>query len=938
MTNTQPLSHSSPTGPDDDWKKLLNEAITAYEEKTGKKLHELPFAQDVEDCTTLVDFFGVLDKHQKAFGEFRSQDERIRAILKPIASLTQAVIDPAAEAAATFVPGGKGIFVVVAAFLQASKRVSASYDALELVLLRFQPCLVRLEIYLGLNSFAQRRALRDAFLKILVLMIKIFGLLTTDLKSIHKLKRGRCWVTQKRIRDWVGQLLQASDMRDALSELDELTKQEELAAVMENLIAAERARTAAEQAQSAALAAQVNALGARFAAQGAQDAAKGAEFAAECAEAAAENAEVAAENAESAALGAESAAQGAQVASEVAQVAAEGAQFAALGAQVAALGAQTAAEGAEFAALGAEVASRQNILLTGTVHNNIVEDRIKTWLKLYDTGIRLDNLRNDKHEGTCEWLFDEEFDDWLETPNALYWVHGKPGAGKSVSMSALVERLQQHDHIFAFFFVTYREAESQTVPNIQSSLVYQLATQMKLCHKILEAAYNNRGASLTAEQKTVSGCLMEMLKTLPQRVILVIDGLDEYPNPERSKSLLPFLKELHAAKIHHLRLLLASRPEHDIESSLKPLATHWLDLEDKKKIRGDDIASFVHAQLEEHCSRWSIATRKKAEKALNEKADGMFLWVSLQIDRLLECDADVIEEELANLPSDVKGTYDRIMERLRANGSFHRSQRLLYAVVFYTVSNSSLHESTAAAITMVGLDWVVNNGMPQPPDPFNARDVIRRCGSSFLQIDGFSQVRFVHFTAQEYLQGLADFDKHKVFVTVFTAFITAALLKLVHPRDEWEWPNSGVRLREADVEPLLSRIFDLPHALLPQILEGLGRTFAGSRAVMGRSTAKLAAVYDSRLHWAMKCNLPKKAEALLAEMGDEKNHSRPVRVLIRVIREALRQEDPRKHYFDTNSWITWYPSVAECEALKRAADREDWFSVATSSGDSTESL
>ncbi|CAK5271110.1 unnamed protein product [Mycena citricolor] len=931
MTETQSLLSASPTlpgtAPDDVWKRLLDDAITAYEEKTGKKLDELPFAHDVENCTTLDDFFVALDKHQKAFGDFRSQGERIRAILNPIVSLTQAVIDPAAEAAATFVPGGKGIFVVVAAFLQASKRVSANYDALELVLLRFQPCLIRLEMYLGLDSFDQRRALRDVFLKILVLMIKIFGLLTTELKSIHKLKRGRCWVRQKRIKDWVGQLLQAGDTRDALNELDELTKQEGLAAVIESVRAAERAQIVAEQARSAALAAKVTALEARFAAEGAQIAANSAEDAAEGAkvaalgalvsaggaEVAAEGAQGAAEGAQFAAVGAEVAAEGAQSAAIGAKVAAEGAQSAAVGAKVAAEGARSAATGAALAASGAEEVGKRTESLARIVHNNIVGDHIKTWLKLYDTGIRLDNLRNDKHEGTCEWFFDKKFREWLQTPNGLYWVHGKPGAGKSVSMSALVDRLKQDNHIFAFFFVTYRDVQSQTMHNIQSSLVYQLATKMESCYKILEVAYNNRGASLSAEQGTVSECLMEMLKTSQQRVILVIDGLDEYPNPERMKSLLPFLEELHRRKTPNLRLLLASRPEHDIESCLKPLATHLLDLQDKKEIREDDIASFVHAQVEKHCSRWSIATREKAEKALNEKADGMFLWVSLQIDRLLECDPDVIEEELANLPSDVKGTYDRIMDRLRANrSSFHRSRRLLDSVA---VHENTLDESLAAAIAMVDLDWVDTDGMPQPPDPFDAHDVIRRRGSSFLQIDKNSEVRFVHFTAKEYVVGLANFDENKARATLFTAYTTALLLKLVDPRDRWDWQDLTGRVREADVERLVSRLFDPPDALWPQIQDALELSFAGSKTAIeyeaetGRSSAGFAAVFDSRLNWAIKCHFPKKAAALLLEMGDEKSHSRPGQVLIRAVREALTQEDPTEYYVQKNSWAGWYSGV-----------------------------
>ncbi|CAK5271472.1 unnamed protein product, partial [Mycena citricolor] len=344
-------------------------------------------------------------------------------------------------------------------------------------------------------------------------------------------------------------------------------------------------------------------------------------------------------------------------------------------------------------------------------------------------------------------------------------------------MSAVVEHLKTSKELFAFAFISYREEQSQRLESVLSALVYQLATQARCFHNQLKIAYDRRGSALSASRIVLFQCLVEMLKSAPKRVIILMDGLDEYPNPRRAGDFLPFLRNFHGCNINNLRLLLASRPEQDIQRVLEPITTHLLDLEEKAGSRKGDISSFIKAQMEEHHPDWSVSVREKVEKALTRGANGMFLWVSLQMFHLLTCETGDIERQLKNLPADVKGTYDRMIERLRVDvSSFHRSRRLLDSVAVQTSPIYSLRASTAAAIAMVDLDWVANAGIPQPPDPFDARDVIRRRGSSFLQIYGDSEVGFVHFTAQEYVQGLADFNENEALATLFTAFTTAAVL------------------------------------------------------------------------------------------------------------------------------------------------------------------
>ncbi|CAK5271222.1 unnamed protein product [Mycena citricolor] len=802
MANSQPPLHltGTPVPPSGDaWKTLLTEAVEEYERITRKKLDELPFAQDVKRCNTVDDFCVILAQHKQTFGDFRSQDNGIRRVLKPLTAVLQFVINPVAEGTSAVVPGGKGILVAFAALLEATNRVSTKYDSLELILDRFQPCLTRLDIYLIKLPAAHRQLLHNTLLKILVLIIKTFGLLTLYIQKMPKPSKFRLQPAKMRIKDWVLQMLGSDDVQGALNELDQLTKEESLATSLENLLVS----------------------------------------------------------------------------------------------------------------LG--------------IQRLIVEDHIQTWLDPYNTGKRFDDLSQVKHDGTCEWFFDERFEKWIGLENSMYWVHGKPaGAGKSVSMSAVVEHLETEKELIAFAFISYREEKSQHLQSVLSALVYQLATKARCFHDQLRVSYDQRGSTLSASPPTLFQCLLDMIKCAPKHVIILIDGLDEYPNPGRTQDLLPFLRKLHGANLSNLRLLLASRPEQDIHHVLQTEATHWMNLEEKAGSRKEDISSFVRAQIQEHRPDWSHAIQRKVEEILTGRANGMFLLVSLQMSHLLMCETSDIEKELAELPRDVTGTYDRIMEGLRANGSFHRSQNLLDAIA---MASYALKESTAAAIVMVGVDWVNGTGAPQPPDPFDARDVIRRCASSFLEINGASEVRFVHFTAQEYVKRLNGFDADKAEATLFMALTTAALLGLVDRVDRLQWHFSAHRVHEVDMWPLLSRLLDPPNALLPQILDKLGETSAGSleaidyEAETGQSAAELAVVFDSCLHWAMYYNFTVKAKALLVDLGHQSSHSRPMQVLIHAVTTALKQKNPGGYYLQQNSWARPEPRVSDFIDLQHIADQ-----------------
>jgi len=65
------------------------------------------------------------------------------------------------------------------------------------------------------------------------------------------------------------------------------------------------------------------------------------------------------------------------------------------------------------------------------------------WISLYDYEEAHDNTYSKKHAGTGNWLVQtDEFRIWDNSQkSALPWCHGKPGSGKSVLASNVLEHI-----------------------------------------------------------------------------------------------------------------------------------------------------------------------------------------------------------------------------------------------------------------------------------------------------------------------------------------------------------------------------------------------------------------------------------------------------------------------------------------------------------------
>src|SRR5205814_49793 len=122
--------------------------------------------------------------------------------------------------------------------------------------------------------------------------------------------------------------------------------------------------------------------------------------------------------------------------------------------------------------------------VTESIKKMAISDRHKSilkWLKVTDPSVN-HNAARLKHEPTTgDWLIQSEiFTDWTKATKEVLWIYGKPGAGKTILCSTLIEHVKSlckgdSADRYAYFYFDFSDAQKQTVASMLSSLIAQLS-------------------------------------------------------------------------------------------------------------------------------------------------------------------------------------------------------------------------------------------------------------------------------------------------------------------------------------------------------------------------------------------------------------------------------------------------------------------------------
>ncbi|KAI9433551.1 hypothetical protein H4582DRAFT_987135, partial [Lactarius indigo] len=633
----------------------------------------------------------------------RRDDERLTKWLNPTVNVLYAFSATLGEGVGLVFSPARVIFAGIGVLLLASKDVAASNDILIDIFERIENFFERLEAY---TTVPQTAAMTDVIVKIMVEVLSIFAIATKEIR-------------QGRAKKFLKKLVGRRDIEDALEKLDRLTQEEARMATAEVL----RLTHGVDD--------KVTGVGSQV----------------------------------------EGADERVQVVDERVHGVDEGVQR--VGHKVQAVDDRVKQVDDRMGVISDDVkliveggkdrstAIQRIVNTVDDMNRNQLRRDLRNWISPPDPSINYNTACSAHHKGTATWLTQGDTLKRWRASGCLLWIHGKPGSGKSILSSVIIQDIEVVCNSgfasMAYFYFDFKDTGKQDSRTLLSSLLIQLSDQSDVYCDILHALYSaHRRGSVQPSDDALTQCLKTMLVALGQTPIyLILDAVDECVNtsgmPSPREKVLRLVEGLVELKLSNLHLCITSRPEIDIRNALEPMAVHRISLHDESG-QNADIANYVSSVVssDSRMRRWRSEERDLVIKTLSAKADGMFRWVFCQLEILRHCFPSSVPGILEELPESLDETYERILREINRANKEH-AYRLLQCL---TVAVRPLRVEELAEVLAVDFNA---RGGPKLNADWRWEDheeaVLSACSSLVTVVmDGDSRVvQFSHFSVKEFL-------------------------------------------------------------------------------------------------------------------------------------------------------------------------------------------
>ncbi|KAM0244239.1 hypothetical protein ACHAP5_006452 [Fusarium lateritium] len=346
-----------------------------------------------------------------------------------------------------------------------------------------------------------------------------------------------------------------------------------------------------------------------------------------------------------------------------------------------------------------------------------------------------------KHGTTSILKSCDQYQQWKASQynNRSIIVHGKLGAGKSVLLANIIDDLNLQDNtVVLYFFSRHDDLSSLQARTIFGSLIRQLleiyATDDSFSHLFVD---------------TIStfdlGDIIAIFKKLPARsrqVYVVLDGLDECPfeEQETARRCLPVLHSIGC------KLCVSVRTPEKTGIWGQEAFHFRVSIGENNP----DIVDYVQVEVENRVRNGRLTTRdpelvKDIKEELMKGADGMFLWVAMQLDSIcMEMTDHDIREAIQNLPRDLTETYERNLINANAKDSKGHHIKIFKLLISARELLTTDQLREAVSVNIGNTTW---NPSREVGD---IHAVLRFCGSLVMVDEEDSTVRFIHHSARSF--------------------------------------------------------------------------------------------------------------------------------------------------------------------------------------------
>ncbi|KAF7970635.1 hypothetical protein HWV62_23358 [Athelia sp. TMB] len=254
--------------------------------------------------------------------------------------------------------------------------------------------------------------------------------------------------------------------------------------------------------------------------------------------------------------------------------------------------------------------------------------------------------------GTQQGRLKEIFD-WLLTPSDqnVLWLCGAAGLGKSTIATTIATYFGGLHRRGAFLFFDRNSPLESAPSRVITTLAFQLAQQNADIRSALSDAIQKR-PELVSDPLVIQfqSLLVESLSAAAQKIegpiIIVLDALDECGNASSRQNLLELLSKSLSKLPSQFRILITSRPEHDIKGTLDP-CKHICAV-NLSKANDADIRVYIEHKMriiyEKRCMTDELSATWYGDEEIQRLvlyAAGLFIWVATAMKLLFIADDPV---------------------------------------------------------------------------------------------------------------------------------------------------------------------------------------------------------------------------------------------------------------------------------------------------------
>ncbi|KAI4235659.1 MAG: hypothetical protein LQ349_003012 [Xanthoria aureola] len=281
---------------------------------------------------------------------------------------------------------------------------------------------------------------------------------------------------------------------------------------------------------------------------------------------------------------------------------------------------------------------------------------------------KLGRLRQD---GTSTWILRHDvYQDWYDAKcSSTICCFGIPGCGKTMLSSFIVNSLQA-DAVptkarIVYYYCDYADPRTLQAERILGTILKQLFVSghiPEIVERKLPRGYGEDAQTLDIIDLIDLVCLAIEQTSL---TFVILDGLDECDKNSR-KDISSLLARLRKVDTSIVKIFITCRQEDQMLRSLQEVPKIHIT----SSALENDIRAFVAASVSERVTSGELRLRDpnladEVTDELVERAHGMFLWVSFQLDDLCEAPSDnLIRQTLRDLPNGLIETYERVLSKI----------------------------------------------------------------------------------------------------------------------------------------------------------------------------------------------------------------------------------------------------------------------------------